>query len=142
MAFFVSLYVLSLEHFRLIGMKRFFLLVFCLMSFGVVAQDGWVAPLESKDIINPYEGNQIAVQKGGVLFQKLCWTCHGKAGLGDGPAGKNLNPRPKNFKLESVQNQADGELFWKISNGRIFSHLQCNFMKSENYPTISSGLKK
>ena len=99
-------------------MKRYLLLCFCLISFGVHAQDNWVAPNEAKEIINPYSGNQIAAQKGGMLFQKLCWTCHGKTGLGDGPAGKNLNPHPKNFRLESVQGQSDGELYWKISNGK------------------------
>ena len=99
-------------------MRQFFLMCLCLMCFGVFAQDNWAAPIEAKEIVNPYSGNQIAAQKGGLIFQKLCWTCHGKTGLGDGPAGKALNPKPKNFKLESVQNQSDGELFWKISNGK------------------------
>ena len=88
------------------------------MGLGVFAQDVWLVPVEAKEIVNPFSGNQIAAQKGGMLFQKLCWTCHGKTGLGDGPAGKNLNPQPRNFKLESVQGQSDGELFWKISNGK------------------------
>lgn len=99
-------------------MKRYILLCLCLISFSVFAQDNWVAPLDAKEIINPYNGNQIAAQKGEMLFQKLCWTCHGKSGLGDGPAGKNLNPQPKNFRLNSVQDQSDGELYWKISNGK------------------------
>ena len=101
-------------------MKQYILLCFCLclISFGVFAQDNWVAPLDAKEIVNPYSGNQIAAQKGEMLFQKLCWTCHGKSGLGDGPAGKNLKPQPKNFRLNSVQDQSDGELYWKISNGK------------------------
>ena len=77
-----------------------------------------MAPIEAKAIVNPYSGNLIAAQKGEMLFKKLCWTCHGKSGLGDGPAGKNLNPQPKNFRLKSVQDQSDGELYWKISNGK------------------------
>ena len=99
-------------------MKQYILLCLCLISFGVFAQDNWVAPLDAKEIVNPYNGNQIAAQKGEMLFQKLCWTCHGKSGLGDGPAGKNLKPQPKNFRLNSVQDQSDGELYWKISNGK------------------------
>ena len=62
--------------------------------------------------------NYCALPYSKILFQKLCWTCHGKTGLGDGPAGKNLNPKPKNFRLEGVQDQSDGELYWKISNGK------------------------
>ena len=98
-------------------MKQYILLCFSLIGFSVFAQDSWVAPAEANAIVNPYSSNQIAAQKGGLMYQKLCWTCHGKTGLGDGPAGKTLNPKPKNFKLESVQEQSDGELFWKISNG-------------------------
>ena len=77
-----------------------------------------MAPESSKATANPYAGNVIATQKGERLFQKLCWTCHGKAGLGDGPAGAALSPKPRNFALSSVQGQKDGELFWKISNGK------------------------
>lgn len=99
-------------------MKQFLLFGLCLISFNAFSQDVWVAPEESKETVNPYQGNQIAAQKGGMLFQKLCWTCHGKTGLGDGPAGKTLNPQPRNFTLKSVQDQSDGELFWKISNGK------------------------
>ena len=99
-------------------MKKFFLLSLCFVCFNVFAQEGWEAPDEAKKIVNPYVGNKIAAQKGSMLYQRLCWTCHGKTGLGDGPAGKNLNPKPKNFNLESVQKQSDGELFWKISNGK------------------------
>ena len=102
----------------MVVMKRYILLCLCLISFGVFAQDNWVAPIDAKEIVNPYNGNQIAAQKGEMLFQKLCWTCHGKSGLGDGPAGKNLKPQPKNFRLNSVQDQSDGELYWKISNGK------------------------
>lgn len=99
-------------------MKQFFLSCLCLVCFGAFAQERWAAPDEASGLVNPYAGNQIAAQKGGMLYQKLCWTCHGKTGLGDGPAGKTLNPKPKNFKLDGVQRQSDGELFWKISNGK------------------------
>lgn len=81
-------------------------------------QEEWLAPESSKSIINPYSENQIATQKGAQLFSKLCWTCHGKTGKGDGPAGKSLKPKPKNFALEKVQSQTDGEIFWKLSNGK------------------------
>lgn len=30
-------------------------------------------------------------------FGTYCSTCHGKEGMGDGPAGKALNPKPRNF---------------------------------------------
>lgn len=39
-------------------------------------------------------GNAAAGKK---LFDTYCWTCHGKDGKGDGPAGAALNPPPQNF---------------------------------------------
>lgn len=45
--------------------------------------------------------------------------CHGKTGAGDGPAGSALTPKPANFTDTNLMSKAtDGELFWKMSNGR------------------------
>ena len=70
-----------------------------------------------KGINNPYAGNKIAAQKGQALYSKLCWTCHGKKGKGDGPVAANLKPKPR-FSSADLQKQTDGELFWKLSNGK------------------------
>ena len=45
-------------------------------------------------------------------------ACHGTKGKGDGAGGKSLNPKPANLASKEVQQQTDGEIFWKISNGR------------------------
>lgn len=37
--------------------------------------------------------------QGKELFQKNCSSCHGEQGKGDGVAGVNLNPKPRNFHL-------------------------------------------
>jgi mono/diheme cytochrome c family protein len=99
-------------------MRVFAILILFLVASSSYAQENWTAPEESKKIVNPYGGNQIAAQKGQKLYSKLCWTCHGKSGLGDGPAGAGLNPKPKSFADKDVQMQSDGELFWKLSNGK------------------------
>jgi len=36
-----------------------------------------------------------------------CWTCHGQAGKGDGPAGKALNPAPRDFSVGAFKFDAD-----------------------------------
>jgi mono/diheme cytochrome c family protein len=54
-----------------------------------------------------------------------CWTCHGKSGTGDGPAGAALNPPPRDFttgefKFDANKDGKPGEpedLFMVIKNG-------------------------
>jgi len=36
-----------------------------------------------------------------------CWTCHGQGGKGDGPAGKALNPAPRDFTVGAFKFDAD-----------------------------------
>jgi len=58
------------------------------------------------------EGKKIFEGKG------TCFNCHGKSGKGDGPAGKVLNPGPRNFtNCKFHKKRKDGELFWIIKNG-------------------------
>ena len=99
-------------------MRLFILFSFVLFGLGSFAQDSWQAPESAKDIKNPSAGNKIAAQKGQALYSKLCWTCHGKNGNGNGPAAANLKPKPRDFLSADLQNQTDGELFWKLSNGK------------------------
>jgi mono/diheme cytochrome c family protein len=42
------------------------------------------------------ESAEIAAH-GAKVFANNCAVCHGPKGLGDGPAGMSLNPRPRNF---------------------------------------------
>ena len=80
------------------------------------AQD-WVAPAAADNLKNPFAENSKATDKGQKIYQKLCWSCHGTTGKGDGPAAAALMPSPTNYINERVQSQSDGALFWKITNG-------------------------
>lgn len=47
-----------------------------------------------------------AVAKGKAAYEINCIACHGDKGLGDGPAGSVLNPRPRNFAADNFVNGA------------------------------------
>lgn len=44
------------------------------------------------------EAAPVAANPGADLFAQNCASCHGEKGMGDGPAGANLNPKPRNYK--------------------------------------------
>ena len=80
--------------------------------------NAWKAPESSKDLKNPYKNDSTAISKGRDLYKVYCWQCHGENGYGDGAAGGALGQQPANFHSGRVRRQADGELFWKLSNGK------------------------
>lgn len=83
------------------------------------AQQGkWEAPAESKQLQNPVKTDGSTVERGKKLFQEHCVPCHGDIGSGDGKLAKALGYKPANLTLEGVNQQVDGEIFWKISKGR------------------------
>ena len=82
---------------------------------GALAQGPWVAPPEAKSLKNPVKD----VGDAKKVVETNCVTCHGASGHGDGPAAAALPPpKPANWTSVAVQKQTDGEIFWKISNGR------------------------
>lgn len=60
------------------------------------------------------------IAEGKALFEGkgTCINCHGKDGDGNGPAGKVLNPGPRNFtNCKFHKKRKDGEMMWVIKNG-------------------------
>jgi mono/diheme cytochrome c family protein len=87
-----------------------------LMSFSF--SDPWKAPAAAKNISNPLTNNSDATAEGKKLYTNMCVVCHGNKGRGDGIAGMTLKPKPSNLTQSLVQDQTDGEIFWKITEGR------------------------
>jgi len=81
------------------------------------AQSKWVAPASAKTIENPLKCSPDDINEGKKIFTQMCIICHGAKGKGDGVAAAALNPKPANYTSKTVQDQTDGELFWKITNG-------------------------
>ena len=83
------------------------------------AQGPWNCPAAEKAKKSPMAKSDGAVAAGKkATVDKACTACHGDGGKGDGPGAAALNPKPADWTSPKVQTQTDGELFWKISNGR------------------------
>src|SRR5580704_16861332 len=96
-----------------------FLLLFNLSYFLSFAQNPpWVAPKESDNLKNPLSGNTTVLPDAKALYIANCGPCHGDKGRGDGPAASGLNPKPADHSSVAVQNESDGAIFWKLSEGR------------------------
>ncbi|MFP5470251.1 MAG: c-type cytochrome [Bacteroidia bacterium] len=115
--------------------------VFMIYSFCQIQHSPWVAPEESKSLKNPIEKSDQTTLAGKKIFEQQCWSCHGKSGNGDGPSARNLKIKPTNFSSPSFQSQTDGEIFWKISEGRGEMAAYKNSLKEENRWQIVNYLK-
>jgi len=67
---------------------------------------------------NPVPANANTIALGQKLFVSNCMICHGQAGKGDGPGGAALEKRPTDLTARVRAGATDGELFWKITEGR------------------------
>jgi len=95
-------------------------LVIGLASTFVLAQGSdWRAPPPAANRPNPVPVNATTIELGRKLFVANCLTCHGPEGHGDGPGSAALEKKPADLpKRIKETGEKDGELFWKISEGR------------------------
>ena len=88
------------------------LLKFALSQITSYQQDpGWRAPAEAAARPNPLANKPEAAAGGEKLFKRNCVECHGQDGTG------LVKKNAANLQLAIVQEQSDGTLFWKITNG-------------------------
>ncbi|MBA3915951.1 MAG: c-type cytochrome [Acidobacteriales bacterium] len=80
---------------------------------GYVPDPKWQAPPEAAATPNPLAGKQDVVAGGQKLYMRNCSECHGDDGQG------TIYKHSADFRLDSVQAQSDGALFWKITNGNL-----------------------
>ncbi len=97
-------------------MKRTLLIVIPLFAVALAAQNaayqpdpGWKAPDAAAARANPLAGKPELAAGGRKLFEQRCAQCHGAEGQGLKKAA--------DLQLPVVQQQSDGTLFWKITNG-------------------------
>lgn len=99
-------------------MKASIITILCLGSIIALAQNPgyqqdphWRAPDDSSARANPLAARPEAAAGGRKLFLRNCAECHQ-------PDGSGMEKKHSaDFHLPVVQQQSDGALFWKITNG-------------------------
>jgi len=71
----------------------------------------WRAPEEAASRQNPLNTRPETAAGGKKLFVRNCVECHGNDGAGD------EKKHSADLQLPRVQEQSDGTLFWKVTNG-------------------------
>src|SRR5438874_9114381 len=82
------------------------------------SEEVWKAPAEAARQQNPVRADENSVRRGKELYTQECLPCHGPTGKGDGPKAATLERNPGDLSAPAMSEQTDGELFWKISNGK------------------------
>jgi mono/diheme cytochrome c family protein len=96
--------------------------MFLVFSFATIIQaqtaGGWTIPPKYKTMKNPVAVGKESVADGKDLFAKHCKSCHGSAGLGDGPKAATLDVPCGDFSSKKFQAQSDGDIFFQITEGK------------------------
>jgi len=77
----------------------------------------WVAPARRARVPNPLPASDAVVAEGRKIYQAQCQVCHGPRGNNDGPGRGAMGCAPR-LSDPAMWSETDGELFWKISEGR------------------------
>jgi mono/diheme cytochrome c family protein len=105
--------------------KAMFLLVLAVVAAAIVysalnkAPWSWPVPEEAKQLKNPLQPTVPALKSAREVYADKCAQCHGDTGKGDGREANRYDPAPTDFTdAKKVNAATDGELFYKISEGK------------------------
>ncbi|WP_218972259.1 c-type cytochrome [Labilibaculum filiforme] len=104
-------------------MKFLILIAIATIGFAFTVQQQkkaavWEVPAEYKSMENPLAKDAAGVNTGKMVYMKHCRSCHGNAGLGDGPKAARLKTFPGDFASAEFHAQTDGEIMYKSIFGR------------------------
>ena len=89
-----------------------------LYSFTYYQAKPWAVPEKNAKMANPIKADAESLKIGKEVWSKHCASCHGKTGAGDGSKAAQLETAMEDLSASSVQGQSDGELYYKVSEGR------------------------
>jgi|ERR1039457_3898763 len=89
-----------------------------LFLMGAQTAQEWVVPAKFKTMKNPTSASKENLANAKDLYSKHCKSCHGATGLGDGTKAASLDATCGDFSTAKFQAQTDGDIFYKMSEGR------------------------
>jgi len=95
--------------------RYIFLFLIIFSTFKVFSQQGWVISDDKKKLKAGFKFNENHQKSGEAIFLKYCVSCHGHPGKND---HSNIVPTPKDPASKEYQANSDGELFYKITEGK------------------------
>lgn len=79
----------------------------------------WPVPEAARKVKNPVPLTEAGLNVARGLYLDNCSQCHGEKGKGDGIEAKMYSVKPEDLSDPRVMSEiTDGELFYKISEGR------------------------
>ncbi len=66
---------------------------------------------------NPLRWTEENIREGGILYMQNCAMCHGDALDGNGIFARAWQPRPANFRKETIDQVDENYVFWRIKEG-------------------------
>ena len=70
--------------------------------------------------MNPLDAGKGVLDEGAKLYSQSCASCHGSNGMGNGEAGKDLNPSPALLAyMIQMPMAVDEYMMWTISEGGV-----------------------
>jgi hypothetical protein len=113
------------------------IILFMLVSLKLIAQD-WAVPEDKRGKLSPFMFDDVTRKAGERLYTINCISCHGTPGKGN---FLNLVPPPGDPATDKIQHNSDGEIFYKVTNGRGLMPSFKNTLSSNDIWNLISFLR-
>lgn len=91
------------------------ILIFSFINETFSQENEWVVPDDKNELVSNFQFTTESIENGESFYQKNCLSCHGEPTKGNYAA---LQPSPGDPASERYQNQTDGAMFYRITEGR------------------------
>lgn len=98
-------------------MRKILFIMTILMQLALSARaQEWIVPENRKSRLSPFVFTDDTRKAGETSYNANCLSCHGNPGKGN---IINLVPPPPDPATDKVQKNSDGEIFYKVAEGRL-----------------------